>query len=309
MTPTKAFGITQPDVIVRTMLIQAIRDMKKNPWMLDFVFSSLPNDDLTSAEYGQKEVDAAKRWFLDTDIPVISANIVSQPSMPCISIALQESREDKNTLGDTHYFVSEDLSDPWPVIVGPFTPESYSVATGAMVIPLADVGDAVLSDNMVVVDVNGTEHPIVEVTDINEVLLAEGTVANFRNATIRGAKPSYRVALESAAFTESYVIGCHTSGDPIQLLYLHSLVVFAILRYRETLLEARGIDNTSISSTDLQQNNAFETELVYSRYVTISGTVRHYWPKLQQPKIQSVSGVPSISTSETTTIEAVDILG
>lgn len=308
MTPTQGYGIVQPDVIVRTALIQAMADMRQNPWVLDFVFSSLPNDELTEKTYGQKEVDRAKAWFLATEIPVVSAYLVGQPKLPCISIALQESREDKNTLGDTHYYVSEDLNDPWPILVGPFTPESYVVATGEMTIPLEAVGAVSLSDGMVVVDAVGTEHPIVEVADTNVVLLADGTVANFKGATIRGPRPSYRVELESAAFQESYVLGCHVTGDPVQVHYLHSIVLFALLRYRETLLEARGLDNTFVTSSDLQQNNAFDTELVFSRYITLSATVRHYWPKLQQPKILGVSAA-QVTEAGSYRIEAVDLLG
>ena len=305
-----SFGIFQGDVIIRTAIMAAIGDMKKNPWVLDYVFTSLAEDDTTKDDkhYGQKEIDKAKKWFLETDIPVMSAHRINDIRFPCVTIALSSSTEDRNSLGDVHYDVSEDTDGKeWPIIAGPFTPTGYSPATGEMTIPFDVASETTISNAMVLVDANGAQHEILEVTDVNVFTITEGTVANFKNATIRSPKPAYKVELESAKFKESYVIGCHVNGEPYELLYLHSVIVFALLRYRQEMFEARGFDVSTFNSTDLEQNTAIEGEgPFFSRFVNLNGTVHQTWPKYKQQKILATTLEPEISDVDGGTISLSD---
>jgi hypothetical protein len=55
-----------------------------------------------------------------------------------------------------------------------------------------------------------------------------------------------------------------------------------LLRYKESLLEARGFSQTSFSSSDVAPNQYMSTpggENVFSRFVTLSGMVENSWIK------------------------------
>lgn len=285
---TEAIGIHQSDVIIRTALVAAIADLRANPWLLDYVFASLPRDDMTMKDYGEKEVQRAKEWFLRTAIPVFMTPRLDEVKIPCITIKLMDSNEDIVTLGDVHYISREDNDSQWPALSPVFTPDKYNSATGIMVVSTQIQEALVIAAGMVVVDNIGKSHEILEVYEDGSFAIAQGTVADFRNSVIKGAKPSYVTSLESTGYRETYQIGVHVSGEPVYLTWLHSIVVFILLRYKQTLLEARGFERSVFNSSDFDKNEGLPTsENVFSRYVSITGYVRQYWPKDLKPKITS----------------------
>jgi hypothetical protein len=140
-------------------------------------------------------------------------------------------------------------------------------------------------------------------------------VDDFKDATIRPSAPAYVVTLESACFKESYSIGCHTNGTnaDTHLTYLHSVIVFILLKYRETLLEARGFERSAFSSADFRKDEGFQNEIIYSRFMSLSGFVRQYWPK---SKVRKIDGVltnvrPSVigEDAEPLLESSIDLLG
>jgi hypothetical protein len=63
------------------------------------------------------------------------------------------------------------------------------------------------------------------------------------------------------------------------------------LRYKQVFLEARGFERSVFQSTDFDRSEVSEGEFVFSRFVSISGYVRQYWPKAFNPLIQAVEGI------------------
>lgn len=51
---TEAQGIVQSDILIRSALIAAISDLRANPYLLQYCFASLVNDNLTWQEYRRK---------------------------------------------------------------------------------------------------------------------------------------------------------------------------------------------------------------------------------------------------------------
>jgi hypothetical protein len=286
---TEVTGIHQSDVIIRSAIIAAMADVRANPWLLDYVFASLPKDPLTMKEYGEREIDAAKKWFMSTNIPVFMSTRVDEVKLPAISISLLESTEAETTLSDTHYQVQEDNDSAWPALAGPFSPTEYSAATGIMKVP--DLG-IILAPGMVVVDSIGRAHDILEVPDADTIQIKAGTVADFSGAYLKGARPSFIAQLESVVMKETYSIGCHVDSEQTHLTWLHSILTFILLRYKETLLEARGFERTQINSSDFRRNESFESEFVFSRHLNITGYVRQVWPKAIKPKITATAITP-----------------
>lgn len=279
-TLTRIYGIHQSDVVIAAALKVAIADMRANPWLLDYVFASLPQDPVTWREYGEKSVQAAKDWFLKTNIPIVVTPTMNELKVPAISIALVSSEEvtQEATLGDVNYDSYEDNDTLWPALCDPFTPKRYLGSTGTVELRTAPV-DFSLFPGMFIVDKRGRPYEIVEVHDDVTFTIAADSVPDLRDAVFKSHRPAYKVSVESSSFRESYRVGVHVGGEPVYLTWLHSIIVFALLRYKEVLLEARGFERSTLSSTDFAHDPQFETEIVFSRYINLSGHVRQFWPK------------------------------
>lgn len=311
LTTTVTKGIFQSDVIIRSAIIQGIADIRANEWLLDYIFVSLAQDSLTAGEYGQKEIDKAKKWFKSNNFPVTLNINPQEPTIPCITIALQESVEIENTLGDVNpYQVAENDSSTWPIVIGPFTPTNYDPTTGTVTIDsdLVDV-DTQIFEGMIVIDRKGNQYTISEMVNAYTFILEEGLNADLTGAVIKSASPCYVLTLESANFKESYSIGVYVNSEPVYATYLHSIVVYILLRYRQSLLEARGFERSVISSSDLRENEAFKPQNVYSRFITITGFVRQYWVKDRVRKIDGIVPqiLPSVGDQEVTFTEITDM--
>jgi hypothetical protein len=284
----EAQGILQTDVVIWSAVREALRRLRGNPRLFDAIFENLRNDPITAKEYGEKEIAQAKSWFYGdeskapVDIPVVMSYRLSpgDNQLPCISISLMESSEAEVTLGDVHYNPVEAVVSDWPPIAGPFTPDEYVASSGILALPPSAIGDIVLLPGMSITDRAGTPHLILQVLDDGVVSIAPGTVADFRNCYLKGCRPRLSETVESETMRETYQLGVHVAGEPFLLTYLHAIVQFSLLHFKEELLEARGIERTSISSSEfIRSNNVFGKEVVFSRGVTINGYVRQIWPK------------------------------
>lgn len=246
---------------------------------------------MTWKEYGERSVAEAKAWFLKTKIPVRITPVLNELQLPAISITLQSSEEAVNeaTTADTHHDPWEYSDDSdWPALTSPFTPKSYLPGTGVVTLDPATVtSDLLIVEGMFLIDAVGRSHEILEVLADNQFRISAGTVANLRNAVIKPAKPVHVTAVESSSFRETYRIGVHVGGEPVKLAWLHSVAVFCLLRYKEALLEARGFERSTVGSSDFSRDQSHEVEMVFSRFITVSGFVRQYWPKLTAPTVQA----------------------
>lgn len=279
-------GIFQGDVIIRSALMEGIADLRRHPYLLDYAFASLRYDALTGETYGDKEIARAKAWFAKTNIPVVVNLSTNQPQYPCVTVGLASSKEDETTTADVHSVPHEDGDLDWPKLAGPMVPESYDPDTGTVVFSTAATGGLVLAPGMVLVTKSGTQHPALEVPDVTTTIVIEsGLQLDLEDCVIMAARPSYVVDVESVNFVESYTIGCHVDSEIVHLLYLHSIVVFILLRYRETLLEARGFERSSVSSGPWARDDEDAPEFFYQRAITLSGYVRQTWPKAVARKI------------------------
>jgi hypothetical protein len=285
---TIAKGIHQSDIIIRTALAAALSDLRANPWLLDYVFASLSQDELTCRIYGDKEVTRAKEWFMKTAVPVSMDYRLDDPPPVVVSISLVESVETEATLADIHHDPAEALEAEWPALTAAFTP-TYVSATGVVTVPQA-IGDGlVIAVGMILVDRNGGQHSITEIRDQYSFVVETGLNVDFYNSIIKSAYPKYVNTVESLAFRERYRIGCHVHGEASKLAWLHSIIVFCLLRYKQDYLEHRGFERTTVTSAPFQSDNAWGKENCYVRYIDITGFVRHYWPKYQSDRILSAT--------------------
>lgn len=292
---TKSTGIVLTDILLRSAILKGLANLRAKPWLLKtYVFSGLPQDELTAKEFGQKTVDQALAWFMNNEIKVFLNIRQSPANYPCISIMLQAESEAETTLADVHYEPAEDSDLKWSTLFGPFAVPAYNPQTGQVTIPDGNFLDyntpLSLGFGMVLVDDLGGIHEFHDIIDNNTVIIDTGITAPMQTALLKGVPPSLVARMESVSERVTFQVAVHCGGEAEYTIWLHGILKFILLAYKETLLEARGYERTSFSSSDLMLNSSLSTdpELVYSRYITLTGYVRDQWPKTILPKIVTV---------------------
>lgn len=282
----EAQGIFIGDTVIRHALLIGLQDLRNHPWQLEIVFRSLLDDPYTINTYGAKEISKAINWFLSVNVPVIwDVNLQSAPSLPCITIGMQDSNEVEATLGDVHYLPSESTQATWEPVGSKFTAD-YDPTTG-LVTPSAEV---VMNTQMVFVDGAGNSYPILSVNEDNTAFYIQtGLVTNFSNCVLKWSTSKLSVQLESLSFKETYTIGSHAQGEGYYLLYLDAITLYCLLRYKKTLLEGRGFERTTIARTKVMKSALAPegTENVWCRFINLSGFVRNYWAVQPSERIVS----------------------
>lgn len=289
-------AIWQGDVFFRRIIDLILRDVRQNPWLIDDILSDFVTDPMLVNIYGQKEIQNAKRWFTENDISVFLSHRMDMEKMPCITISVGNNVEDKSLsrLADMTPFVEtlqpSQVGKSINYIIPPFEYISYDQATGFFTVP-PETNLAIVQPGMVVVDPDdGIGFLILSKTG-NGISIAPGTVITFTQIGIIPQYMIFRARREVATFQESISIGCHAHGDPNALLWLYSIVMYGLLRYREGVFETRNFQISSLQTTEMVRNDAFQEigENVYSRFINISGQVENTWIKAPKSIIEAIN--------------------
>lgn len=279
--------ISQTDIIIYEALKLGLQDIRENLWLIDDIFSVLKDDRFVASQTGQSELEAIKNWFQNTDIPVLLKYRVDKETFPCVTVALGSSQEkyEMKHLADLSTEV-ETLSPsqtkkPISFIVKKFIPLSVNSSEGYLVVG-PDFSFRGVRAGQVLVDLTtGLSVPIIRV-DNNRIYFSVDERLELAELAIAPEFPFYKVRREHTFFQENVSIGCHVAGDPIQALWLSSIVVYVLLRYRESLLEGKYYTQSSITLSELVPNEEYggvASDLVYSRYINMSGQVEYSWLK------------------------------
>ena len=312
-------GLVPSDLLLQGAIEAGLQDIRNNPFLLDYLFSWLINDDLTKQMYGEKEFSRAKEWFLKHKIWVTMSSRLDDFKSPLISINLQNSTEDYSTLGDVNYDTVEDVESEEvniqpQVIAGPFTPSSYDSATGIVTLP-SDISLENVFSGMILMDTTSNiGYSIEDVIEPDQIEVAEDLNANFTNAYIAPVDSFFVTSLESVLFRNTYSIKCIVQSDPVYLVYLTMIVRFILLRYKESLLEGRGFDRTTISlGAPYNAQQLTNVESTFGQDFSLTGYVREFWPKMISPKLQGIkiNGLQALSgtTSPISIISEVEAQG
>jgi hypothetical protein len=301
---TDTIGIFQGDIIVKSAIELALEHLRDNPWVLEDIFRSLLENPILSRKYGMKEINRAKEFILNNNIPIYMVNRIDTQEFPCITIAVGASQEDKSaaTLGDMSVMIEEyspsDIQQTIPFIVPPFVPTSYDINTGIVEMDPSVVEYKYIGTGMVVIETStGRGFIINGKSGVNGFQIAVGSEINASELAIIPQYAVFRGRRERAISQESYNIGCHVQGDPSTLIFLYSVVKYALFRYREGLLEANNFQLSNLSSTPIIHDDSFGVENVYSRGITLSGQVEESWVKTPYRVIEAVDLIDNSSTT------------
>lgn len=275
-------GIFSSDILILNALRMGLKDLRANPWKLNLCFASLKDDPYTSQLYGQKELDRAKKWFLDTEVITTLDPNLENATFPRLVVQLMESTEDDKTLADTHYVPMQDVAAEWEPLTEPFS-ASYDYTTG--IVTLQDFLPISLSTYMSL-NVGGQEYPILEVLTQTRFRIATGINTPLTGCVIKMSGSRLVATIESSRFREVYRVNCITTGDPVTLLWLYSVTAYVLLSYRKDYLEGRGFEVSSISAKMvLKADMPFAAENAFARSIDITGFVRNSWVSAVSEKV------------------------
>ena len=288
-------GIFQGDLIIKTAVELALDDMRKNPWLIEDVFSSLNENPILAKRYGMKEIARAKEFILNNQIDIYMHHRLDKMNYPCITISIGNSNEDKTlaTLGDNSVAFEEydanDIGKPIKYLVAPFAAVSYDKTTGILEMPESIEEYRYLDAGMLLVDPKtGNAWTILGKAGQHGIQIAAGTKLPKGNLAIIPRYHIYKARRERAISQEQYNIGCHVHGDPSTLIFLFGVVKYGLFRYREGLLEHNNFQLSNLTCTDMIKNDGMAEENVYSRWITLNGQVEESWIKTPKRFIEAV---------------------
>jgi hypothetical protein len=280
-------GIFQGDIIIKTAIDLGIEDMKKNPWLLNHMLSDLVKIGYFRDKYGEKQIESCKEWFRNAQIDVYMRARDDKDRLPCVTVQMGPSNEkpEMKTMADQSteraVLMPNQIGKPIPYMVKPFTPMGYDEDTGIVSVP-STVDLSLVTPDMILVNPATGQGYLIQDT-VDEGILIESNL-NIQ-ASQFGVVPQYQyyiAMIEHSFFDESYIIGCHAHGDPQNVLFLWSIVKYSILRYRESLLEANGFCESTVSSSGPDFDEAFTTqggEKAWARFMTLQGQTENTWIK------------------------------
>lgn len=91
-----------PQVALHRIIWQGIQDLKKDASVLDDIFCYYTFDPI-KRDYGQLYIDNIKKWFIETEVPVVQAWSLNPQQAPQIAIKLASEQEDESKAGINDY--------------------------------------------------------------------------------------------------------------------------------------------------------------------------------------------------------------
>lgn len=287
--------IFQTDAFLLTLLKENLEQIKQNPWLINHILWDFTHNQFLKNKYGQKQVNAAIEWFETNNINVVHQYVKDKLKFPAIVITLGSSVEHQEyrTMGDVSQHTigiiePSKVGQKIPYVVPPFIPYGYDPSTGEVGIP-SGIDIAAVSPGMLLFNpATGNGTPVTSINGQNIFIQPNVQL----DASKLGVLPQHRyfqTRMGRSFFQETWNITCCTN-DVQALLWLHSIVMFGLLRYRE-FMEHNGIlEITNLSSTDIFNadfSNA-EGEEIYCRQISISNKVEQTWPRDLHKIIESV---------------------
>lgn len=289
-------GVFQLDLSVLRAVELGLEDIRKNPWLINHMLGDCLDNPYLKDKYGQKQIDACREWFLNNNIQISMHLTNDKDQFPLIAITPGPAPEkiDMKSMADlsteTVVLLPQEINKPIAYIVKPFTPSGYDSSTGIVGIPANTKGADTISAGMILVDPsNGQGFVIQDVTD-EGIQIDIGIDLDATQLAVVPQYQYYTARIEHTFFAESCQISCFAHGDPQNALWLHSIVLYSILRYRESLLEAQGFTQSSVSSSPLMEdpNYSADGEQAFVRSIELSGMSEYTWIKAPKRTIETV---------------------
>ena len=286
--------IFQTDAILKVLIEENLEQIKLNPWLIEQILWDFTHSQFLKTKYGEKQVKACREWFETNNINVFHQFVKDKMKFPAIAITLGSSAETQEyrTMGDvsqhTVGLAPNIVGQKIPYVVAPFIPYGYDPATGEVGVPEGTDIAAVSAGMILLNPATGNGTPVISINGQN-IFIKPGVELDASQLAIVPQFRYFQTRMGRSFFQETWNLTCATN-DVATLLWLHSIVLFGLLRYREFMEHNGVLEITNLSSTDIFNadfSNA-EGEEIYCRQITISNKVEQTWPRDLHKKIESV---------------------
>jgi len=105
-----------PQVALHRVIWQGIQILKQNPDVLDDIFLYYTVEPM-NRDYGKPYIDNIKKWFIETEIPVVQAWSLNPQQAPQIALRLASEQEDESKAAIGDHF---DMGEEADIGVSPF---------------------------------------------------------------------------------------------------------------------------------------------------------------------------------------------
>lgn len=270
------------DIRIKTMLELGLEDISKNPWIINDILGDTVSNPYLRERYGS-QIESCKQWLANNRINILLSARDDKMEFPSITIELGTSNEkaDMKHLADLStesvILYPNNINKPIPYVIKPAV-GSYNSTTGVFTFS-TPVNLLTVAPGMVLVNpTNGLGYVIQSVTVANQVNLLANLSINSGSFGIIPQYQYYETKIGHTFMEEPYKIVCNAM-DQQTLLWLHSIAVYSLLRYRQVLLEKDGYAQSMISSSGMYPNADYSDagQVIWSRDINITGQVENRW--------------------------------
>lgn len=278
-------GFPLTDLILEAVIRDGMENLRRMPEIIDDIFSQLVNlPGSLQYKYGDKEINKIKDLVQNTEVSVIHSFPTSNTIMPCISIQLLEAGEEipLASMGDYQGQVEVPMTPQelqQQTIVSNLVITNYDGNSG--IVSLDDSQDlSTVHPNQNLIDSAGNSFPIlggiVNITGQKQVIISKSAnIDTVGPAFIQSSIITNTYEVRTNSEDERLLIGIHTQ-DALQTKYLYTMVKYFIESRKNELLNS-GFMLATYKGSDFNLNKEYESDFVYSRYLTVSGKFYNTW--------------------------------
>lgn len=277
-------SFTMPDLVIESVLREGFMAIKRRPELIDDIFGSLLKSHV-SEKYGQKEIRRIKEMIAKKDWSFVHSFGEVEANLPCVSIQLGNESEAKGIahLDDMDEEVTQDITDEDKlaalVIEDNILPDNLDYEAGIIYLP-DSVNLSKVHVNHIYVDADDNEFVIIGGV-VNEpgqkqVVVAARSEVNIMDVgRIKSSINYEQFAVRGVHNDVQLLLGVHTK-DALTTKYIYILVKYILLAGKKKIIQ-RNLINMSYQGSDFTRNLKYEGDIVYTRFLTITGNVQDQW--------------------------------
>lgn len=294
-------SFTMPDLVIESVLREGFIALKRKPELIDNIFESLTQS-YASNKYGQKELQRIKDMISKRDWSFVHSFGEVEANLPCVSIQLGNESEDRATAHLEDFegeedvpMTDEELEDQ--VILSNILPDSYDYEAGIVYVP-DDINLSSVHVNHLYVDAAGVEHVItggiVNTSGSKQFCVAELSEVDISDVgEIKSSIDRRQYAIRGVHNDVQLLLGIH-SKDALTTKYIYILVKYFLLARKKALIE-RGFIASSFQGSDFTRNLKYEADIVFSRFLTVSGRVQDTFRSDESDIFDNVEVITKVS--------------
>jgi hypothetical protein len=250
-----------------------------------------------AALYGNRTIDAVKKWITTTKIPVVLGFDLIDTQLPAVSVNLTASTPDVNFIGDVVMPGAEPLDwNQKEVLVPAFAPKSaeYSDDRSYITITLPDdmpfEMQQLVMPGLTLRDSDNREFDISADRDGNILILQKDsryTLDQINLSKLEVVSPiiEARYSRGGMMYNEQLVVVVHGHSSRSEGLWLYYIVMWTLLKYRPLLAGTFGLELSVPSASDFSKDDSFQGEQVWRRYINMNAKTLWTWESHRQKDV------------------------